>query len=297
VLIISNDLQQKINELILTIRNTSVSRYANISGSDDGVHWYTIQENVLLDNIANTDGDKFLQHLHFSVSSYKYFKIGIANGKNDPLNIINAGWYLADDNYLTVSTTANPSPSFLQKDSAGISYIFVTSRMPFHTDRIYLRVQAPRFFKRAVEVIILNRSLQHFDISSDSIFVFDVPLFKTTQWQIKIYNGDNPPVKVVAVETSATAKEVITYLETGHHYSLLLSSDSATMPLYDLENFKDSITTARVINISDIKPLATTTTTDKNIFKKNWLWPILISILVLVIFFTWKLSKEVEHKK
>ena len=76
-----------IKEFLLSIKNTSVSRNANLSGSFDNLNWFTIAENIEISKTEQTPGDYFTTSINFNNSDYKYFKLVVDNKRNDPISI------------------------------------------------------------------------------------------------------------------------------------------------------------------------------------------------------------------
>lgn len=303
ILIIENTGKNKITNFSLIIKNTSVSRKADVSGGEDLKNWYTIVENADLQKSYANDTDRYIENIQLPYSSYKYFKVVIYNGKNDPLNIVAASVYspsiLARLRSTSIYTT-NPGTNFKQKDSSdGYSYLFVTNNLPFHISRIHLKVKGPAFFKREVDVISPHQLPYNFTISSDTIFHFSVPAFKSKEWLIKIFNGDNPPLRIEKIATEQDSKNIICWMDSGKAYHLEMNDINARAPQYDLQNFKDSIPTAiasiRLLGIEPIVP--TNTNANKTIFRQSWLWLVIITLLVGLLYFTWSLTKEISKKE
>jgi hypothetical protein len=297
VLIVENLTQQKISAIALLIRNAAVTRMAAISGSDDMSRWFTIAENISLEKQFVGEDDRYIQTVYFPTSSYKFFKITIENGKNNPLNIMEAGRY-ADVEYKKVySYYTNPSPVFLQTDSSDHNtYIKVHQPAAYHVGKASLKINGPRFFKRDLD-IINGAGISNFKISSDILPDFYLPSFNDTNWTIKIYNGDNLPLKIAGVTTYQESKMMIAYLEAGKSYHLLMNNSLATKPVYDLQQFKDSIP----YNIPGLKIISYEkidfATADNNlIISSKWLWPLIITVLVILGFFTFRLTKEIEKR-
>jgi len=73
-----------------------------------------------------------------------------------------------------------------------------------------------------------------------------------------------------------------------------MSDSFAVAPVYDLQNFKDSIP-VRVdeIKVGEIQPIAgPAAVVSKSIFSQAWLWPVMLIVLLVLIVFTWRLTKE-----
>ncbi len=238
--------------------------------------------------------------------SYHFLKLVINNGKNDPLNIIAAGSY--DEakkgtliSYLNVPELFNPDCTYKQKDSAdGYSYIAVHCPLPFHIDDIELNVDGPKFFNRDIDIIVPYGEDTKFSLSSNryNYPIFRMPVFKAKDWLIKIYNGSNTPLKITKLITSAQMKSIITWLDSGKAYHVEMSNANALAPQYDLQNFKDSIpANISSIQYASIEPMAAVVVSeDKSIFKKSWLWAVIIAVLAGLLFFTWQLTKEMGKK-
>ena len=148
-----------------------------------------------------------------------------------------------------------------------------------------------------MDVILKNDATYNYQISSDSLFKFDMPVFNDTTWLIKIYNGDNPPLTIVSVATAQEIKKIVTYLEAGKQYHILMNSATAVKPLYDLQNFSDSIpTNLPVLTFGTIEQNNNSAVPGNTIFTKDWLWPVLIFVLAILAFFTWRLAKDIQKK-
>jgi hypothetical protein len=298
IIVIENKNQEKLFDIAVWIRNAAVSRKADISGSDDMIKWYTVAEGLDLEKKVVTENDKYIQTIEFPVSSYRYFKIIIENGKNNPLNIIEARRYIETQHKYDNSYLLNPAVNFIQIDSSNHnSYIKVHQNAPYHIDKVTIKINGPKFFSRKAEIVLRN-AISDFQISSDSSFVFYVPTFNDMDWYIKINNGDNSPLRITNIITEQESKQIVTFLEGGKNYHLLMNNSLATRPVYDLQQFKDSIS----VNIPDLHILSIQKINDKaqitssNIFEK-WLWPLIIIVILVLAIFTFYLSKEVERKK
>ncbi len=69
-------------------------------------------------------------------------------------------------------------------------------------------------------------------------------------------------------------------------------------PHYDLLNFKDSIPLIIPgLTISAIEPVVINNPVpEKGFFKRNWLWPVMIIVLLVLTFFTARLVREIQNR-
>ncbi len=260
--------------------------------------WYTIAENIELEKRFVTENDRYIQTISFPGSSYSYFKITIENGKNNPLNIIEAGRY-AEIQYRSINPyLTNPPVNFIQQDSSDHNtYIKIHQLAAYHIDKITIKVNGPKFFRREANVVSDN-SVSDFQISSDSAFSFFLPTFNDKNWYIKIYNGDNPPLHISDVITEQESKQMIAYLESGKKYHVLMNDSLAAKPVYDLQQFKDSIPAdIPYLQILSFESIAQKNQVTSKFISEKLLWSIIVGVLIILGIFTFRLTKEVERKK
>ncbi|HEX5154714.1 MAG TPA: hypothetical protein VFW07_24875 [Parafilimonas sp.] len=297
VLIIKNEERIKISSLALLIRNAAVNRNATISGSDDSVHWFTITENINLKREAVAEADRYVQTVDFPISSYTFLKIVIDNRRNNPLNVMEAGSFMNDGQMETNSYVINPSPSFIQTDSSdNNTYLSVHQNAAYHVNRITLQIKTPGFYERNVDIINTS-GIAGFTIRSGNISNFDLPTFNDTSWLIKIYNGDNPSLKINSIKLEQETQKMIAYLQAGSKYHLLMHDPAAIKPVYDLELFKDSVPkTLPQLEIASFEKIDNKSSVAENKFfiSSAWLWPLIIVVLATLGFITYRLTKEMS---
>lgn len=297
-LIVQNQMQQKISSIALLIRNAAVNRYATISGSDNAQGWFTIAEDIYLQDRVITDTDKYVQTINFPTSSYRFFKITIENHKQNPLNIIEAGSYTEairkdDNNYIV-----NPVLHFVQTDSSdNNTYISIHQTAAYHIEKINLQIESPKFFERNIDVIN-SSGVTGFKISSGKNAALIVTVFNDSNWTIKIYNGDNPPLKISAVTLQQQLKNMIAYLQQGKNYHLLLHDSAAVKPVYDLQQFQDSIpSNPSQLKILSFENINASSPATKKTLSAVWIWVLIIAALIVLSFVTFRLMKEMGKRE
>ena len=156
-------------------------------------------------------------------------------------------------------------------------------------------MKAPRFFKRQVDILANDFLVGNFTIATDSLVNLSLPLLNDSVITIKIYNEDNPPLDISSITTTQDPEQIIAWLDSGKSYQLDMMSADAQPPRYDLVNFKDSIPenikqvgVSHIVNIS-----ALSTVVPLVLFKNSWLWGILALVLVVLVLFTIRLTREV----
>jgi len=296
IIVVQNKSQEKLDGFTLVIKNADVLRSALLMGSDDEKNWYSIIENIYFSNASSVEKDDYLQQINFPLSGYHFYKIVINNGKNAPLNITSIIKSVTEELKAIDPYISNPDIKFSQKDSTdGYSYIFVENPSGYHIEKIDLDVKGPKFFKRelAIEAGFSNYS---YTVKADSNHSLITPVFNDKKWTIKIYNGDNPPLAVMALRTFQSRKQLIASLDAGKKYALFLNDSAAKAPSYELQNFKDSIPqVVKSIAVGSIEKNVTENATKVEASKK-WLWITLLVVLAVLAFFTMRLVKDVQTK-
>ncbi len=297
VLILENPGREKISNIGLLLKNASVSRNANISGSNDDRNWFAISENVSFGKNYNDVKDEYIEYLQLPSSTYRYFKLTINNGKNDPLNILNAGYNSTAHSVSSNQYINNGASAFRQVDSSDEStYIFLHHEQNYHFEKLLLKLQAPRFYKRDAELFIDNYSY-YFHLASDTLAALEFPCSNAGQFYLKLYNGDNPPLKVLQVYSQQQKKQLVAWLEAGETYQLLLTNPKAKKPDYELQGFIDSIPESMpVVEVS--APVIKSTSETKKLFNPNLLlWPAIIVVLIVLAALTFRLTREIKKKQ
>lgn len=281
-----------IQRLYLTIKNNTVQRSINLSGSDDGKRWYAISENISLNGPDNSGADHYEQALAFPPSTYPYYKVTVSDKNKTPIKILKVGVYTNDASAGMYQLL--PAPIISQKDSNSHSYIQLKFDAPYNIDKLTLGFTGPKYFKRSV-------SFPNFDPVTFSKSPSDFfNLGRTGNLQITIENQDNPPLKVISASAYQLSQSLMTYLETGKSYHLAFGDSTAKQPDYDLRFFTDSLNkNLKIAGLGEItantdhKP----TSPQKSDFNFTYLmWGAIIIIILALAFFTYKMANEVKAK-
>lgn len=301
-IVIGNKSAGSIHSLFLVIKNASAYRNAILSGSDNRTSWYVIDEDIHLEQTGNPEGDRFVQAISFPLSNYRYFKLIINDKGLLPLNILQAGVYKDSSSfgkYLTL-----PLRNFTQKDSADRnSYLRVRFSDPYKIDKIKFKVRKPALYKRSFEVYVNTppeyAPVEQGELSSGNNTV--LLSAKTTGLLIKIYNDDNPPLVIDSVIAYQAGEQLVTQLEKGKKYYILTGNNTVGKPEYDLQYFKDSISSIlpeiSTGSIVDITAPDKASGTPGFLHSKLMLWVVISMVLLLLLFLTFNMSKEVNKKQ
>ncbi len=84
-LILRNAGRSKINNISLEIQNTNATKKAQLSGSNDARHWYTIDDGFVLQPVKSKSATSEVKSLEFPLSEYEYYKLDIDDSLSAPM--------------------------------------------------------------------------------------------------------------------------------------------------------------------------------------------------------------------
>lgn len=293
-------IDKPIDNLLLFVKNTEAHRAFNISGSNDSVHWFIIKENIYLDNSFKADGETIIQSLSFPASNYKYFQLTILGEDVLPFNIAKAGVYKEDliyGRYIQI-----PASNIYQSDSSNkISYVRIHLDDKYLVNKIIVDVEGVKYYKRKFSLFEQNKVddfLLEGYLSSGLANEFIVN-GKADHYLLAINNEDNNPLKIKAVHAFQLKTYLLTYLQDGKNYFLKFGDSSLQTPKYDLSFFADSAgKSPSEIFVKSFEKNANVVSTNLVAAKNNklFLWITIALVLVALLYFTFKLTREVNKK-
>jgi len=300
-IILSNDSGKLTANIKLFIKNAAVSRLGSLSGSNDRKKWFIIDDQVLIGRSYESVKDEYLQEINFPGSSYRFYKLVIDNQKNDPMNIIRAGAYTQVYWKKLSQFEGNPDLRFTLTDSGRYSVVDIKYNRPYHISRMTIYASGAQYFRRDFELYSIDSIhstksfIGQFTLNSKTADEFEFPLIKSSRLQLIIDNRDNPPLKIDQLLTEHLFVSAIAYLDKGNSYNLLMDNAEAKIPDYDLVYFKDSIPQSiGYLNPQLIIANPSIAATAEN--RKWWIWPVLIGVIAIMGFLTYKLSRDVNRQ-
>ena len=302
---------QRISDNIgFIITNTAAERFCTLSGSNDKNNWFVINDSVLLSPVPAENETENISGINFPSNNYRFYKVTIRNKNKDPFNIKGVVEYASAKEITNPlnKLIENPLGAIQQKDSGKISYIKVSQQLPYQFDNISLQLSGVKYYNRKIDLYVPysdnssisnpGQLLQSFTISNNSTLQFKVPLTKAAVYFLFINNEDNLPLTVNKVKTAISNHYITAYLENGINYKMIMDNEAAIMPNYDLAKLNskmpDSISYLQVGKIMPVENNLATTPSKNN----KWiLWVTIAAALLILLFFTYKMFKEVDKRK
>jgi hypothetical protein len=299
--IAENTNRLSIDQLWIGMKNTSVNRTVNLSGSDDLKTWFAIKEDIQLQDAGYSDKPDYEQSFSFPTSNYHYFRIQV-NGKNKTsVKVLRSGIYITNSN--KPEFTALPPVKFNSKDTAKKTSVFIRLDEPYQVNKLHLNITDPKYYSRRVVVYTSNEkftdvSNQICDTTISSSGTQDITLIAKTRYiRVDIFNGDDNPLKIKAITAWQLKQYIISYLAGGHDYYVFTGDPSANKADYDLSFLK-------FCSIDQLPVIATlavyknkTPATGKPVVRRDYtlfIWVSMIAVLILLGFLTLKMTREIK---
>lgn len=309
-LIVRSD-KMEINNLILELKNTSVERFGDLTGSEDSINWFVVNDSILLSPSSTGKNNVSSFTINFPRNSYRFYKIYVNNKGKAPYNFINVKT-LAATSAITGLPFAefiqNPSPDFTQKDSAKYSYITVSQKAPYQVSKIAFKISGTKYFNRSVDLFVHNlprnaaeaaRPWKRFLLTNNSQLEFLLPAIKDSTFYLVVKNEDNLPIQLTEISTYSKLYVATAYLEKGKAYSMIMGNANASMPNYDIQsNDIDPKKDTMIAAVGSIEMFYSKNPDNKNSWLNNkWLlWLVITGAAVTLAFFTFKLANDLKKK-
>ena len=304
-ILIENTHGVQLSGLVLTLRNKAQSTQAQLTGSDDGLHWFDISSDILFSPSSEMHADTFDQPISFPPVKYSKLRLTIKANKTIPLNIIKAAVlkpFLINGIYSPI-----PAPTISQRDSAKKTYVTLDYKELYTIDRLTLTLTGPRLYHRYVDIYSRDTSKWSstgsgtFSSAAGNELAINV---RTKHLLIVISNEDNQPLQVQSASGVQLNTYLLSYLDGDRNYYLVFGNPKAEKPKYDITYFEDSLKKNELHEIAcgaisankiipNSEPAKKAATGGMN---KWWIWPVLISVLVLLLFFTLSVMKDINNK-
>ncbi|ELY1991418.1 hypothetical protein SL054_000739, partial [Flavobacterium psychrophilum] len=145
-----------------------------------------------------------------------------------------------------------------------------------------------------------EEQIANFELNSDTNNTFNIAQIFEKELFIAIENKDNQPLTISKIELFQTPFYIITDLKNNENYTITTGNKDLDTPQYDLENFKNSITTnlpeAQITETKQIKN-SCKTAANKTFWQQSWFMWLCISLAgIAITYFVISLVKDMNNK-
>ncbi|UGS20730.1 hypothetical protein [Flavobacterium cyclinae] len=297
------------SELSLKIANTGLTKEYNISGSDDGIHWFGLVMNSMLYDLNDFQNTYVRKTVSFPNNSYKFLKIEFIDKNSMPIKLLEVGYFIGDEK-IEPTTVLEVFKHKIIEDKTNKKNIIKFSADNLYTvDGIAFNFKNSRFFRKASVFIketrsvkkkseIYRKSVATFNLDSNSANSFKWESFQAKDFEIEIENLDNEPLEIKEIKLLQHQFYLIADLDVSKNYEIVVDS-TLSKPQYDLVKFlPNDLTQLNVIRISDFKKISSNKASiTQQFWQTKWfLWTAIVVAGLIIGYFAFGLLKEVEKK-
>ena len=279
--IIFENNQTSIAEITLSISNSDVTKPYSISGSNDQKEWFGLVNKAVLSELENIEDITVFKTISLPLSSYQYLKIDLNDTKTLPINILKIGFFTHKTNTADLVEIKTKSNKTMQIQAQKKTLIHVAFEYPQIVNQINFTVSNPNLFQRNARIYVNKKTvikhktkryqetLSNFELNSNQNNSFTIHQLFEKDFFIEIENQDNQPLTFAIIQFFQNPITIITDLKANENYSIQTGNPELNHPEYDLENFKNNISTnLPEATIHDIKHL----TAKENKIKTQSFW-------------------------
>jgi hypothetical protein len=300
-----------IDEIVLSITNSDVTKPYSISGSDNQEEWFGLVNNSQLNELENSEDTHILKTIPLPLTSYRYLKIDFNDKKTLPINVLKIGFFTNKTNSPNVEEIFAKNSRILQIPAQKKTRIYITFDNPQIVNQISFNISSPNLFQRNAQIYVNKKSLlkhkvktiqetiSNFELNSDAKNAFAIPQLFEKEFFIEIENRDNQPLALAKIQFFQNQVAVIADLKANEKYTIQTGNPKLPAPEYDLENFKNKMSNnLPEAKIYDIKHAAShkTNAQEKSFWQKSWFMWLCIGLGgIAVLYFTTHLVKDMKN--
>lgn len=297
------------SELSLKIANTGLTKEYNISGSDDGIHWFGLVMNSMLYDLNDFQNTYVRKTVSFPNNSYKFLKIEFIDKNSMPIKLLEVGYFIGDEKIQPTTVLEVFKHKIIEDKTNKKTIIKFSADNLYTVDGIAFNFKNSRFFRKASVFIketrsvkkkseIYRKSVATFNLDSNSANSFKWESFQAKDFEIEIDNLDNEPLEIKEIKLLQHQFYLIADLDVSKNYEIVVDS-TLSKPQYDLVKFlPNDLTQLNVIRISDFKKISSNKASiTQQFWQTKWfLWTAIVVAGLIIGYFAFGLMKEVEKK-
>jgi hypothetical protein len=303
--------KDQIDEIVLSITNSDVTKSYSISGSDDQKEWFGLVNNALLNDLENSETTSVLKTIPLPLTSYRFLKIEWNDKKTLPINVLKIGFFTNKTSSSKVDEVFAKKIKIQQIPAEKKTRIHINFNRPEIVNQISFTITSPNLFQRKAQLYVHKKKpvnqksapfpeeIFAFELSSNTKNTFTIPQLFEKEYFIEIENQDNPPLTWSKIQFFQNQIAVIADLKANEKYTITTGNPNLNSPEYDLENFKNNTNSnLPEAKIYDIKQQNAEKTSLKkqSFWQQSWFMWLCISLGgIAILYFTFSLVKDMKN--
>lgn len=301
------DKPKVINTIDLDFKQDNFDWKLNLEGSQNLEQWVTIVEDYRIISIKNEFEDFKFTKLSFQDSNFKYYRLTINSKTNPELSeaslfemVKTKGSFI---NYpikkLSIKNDKTNKQSLLDIElgfTVPVSNldIFIKDTFdyfrPFTIEYVSDSIQTDKGTK------FIYRTLYNGNLNSIEKSNYDFDNVRVKKIKIIVDNYNNTPLKFDSIQVKGNLHKLIARFPNTGKYYLAYGNAMSEQPYYDIQRFLDKIPEVGLVSLGTEEIIDNPKVIEKNIQpifqNKLWLWAIMIFIIALLGFASYKMLKK-----
>jgi len=307
--IIENESDEKLNQFALTVGNSDVVKFYNLSGSANQSQWFGITNDGILSQLSSDKNTTVSRTINFPLSAYRYFKLTFNDSLSLPINLLRVGnlsQQTAPRKVIAIPATVKTEQLKTEKKTQ----IHVRFNNKQIINQIDFKITGPTLYQRTVTIYKFSKRerrrktetykevLNQFTLASDSKNSLEIGGLFESEIYIEIDNRDNLPLKITNIQFLQWPSYAIAELQAGQTYSIETGNQKLGMPDYDIASIStvdpDILPEVSIANIKTTLPKLAKEKTVSFWQQKWFLWLCIALGGMAIAFFTLSLLRDLK---
>lgn len=238
--IVNKGSKKVINYMVLKLKNTAITKYYTLSGSNNQKEWFAITDTCSL-SLNNNSKTSVYWPIYFPLNDYQFIKLSINNAVSAPVNIETIGYY---KNQFVINELDKIEKYYqsLPGTEGKTTTIKLTIPNKQQIDEIRFKVNGPNYYNRNVaiyknimvkhkrELIAQKEFLYQLTLNSENSLNFPVNIYENELF-IAIENNDNLPLEIDAIQLYQKPIYLVAELNTNKNYAIYFGDKNLNAPI------------------------------------------------------------------
>ena len=309
IIVVDNQTSENVNRFCIVLQKAETEKFAAIRGSNDMRQWYIVKQAAEVLRVGQHAADNTeILILDFPQGNYRYYEIMLWSNNKSPLDVLKAGRIKNSSlygNFVEIDLRRFTQENNSEENN---SYIrFPDVQYPYSICKIEFGIKSkPDYLRQASLRDSTSYGIAHLsDLSlssrKENIFLTNgLPFSPKTH--IVIENLKNPPLTVDSIKIYGLRRYVCVYLEAGKKYNLISDSRDPVYSGYDIEHFKDKISSDlpilqlvkpyNYIAPEEVVPQRELSLIEQPVF----MWSIILVVGAFLVFVCFRMIREMKKK-
>jgi hypothetical protein len=302
------------NTVYLNFASGEFFKDVTLEGSQDNKSWQTITEREkMFRYFPSNDGGYFRNKIDFNAVSFKYIRVKIDDSESARLELVSAAIPLVKQEVIEEGEVVESFQSRTEDKKNKQTIIecqfprayaitdmdlVIENEDPYHREVIIEFMNPVNGKENWVQYgggVVSSRSKNRIYIPQMGRGDFQ---FKSAKMRLRIQNMDDQPLGKITVKPFTYQEEIRLKLEENGKYVIAYGKKDDQLPSYDLYHFKNVITVLSAVSLGTEQKIPHMVAPVKQplINNKMWIWVALITCILVIGLFTFKLMKPQEKE-